>query len=70
MEYDFYLAAKYTLKGTVEAKILTAAEAEQLGYEDGYKEHGTNYRMYVDGFDSEAAIQTYLDDLVNCTVIQ
>ena len=35
MEYSIYTEQKYLPNGTIEARILTAAEAERHGYEDG-----------------------------------
>ena len=69
MEYDYYLVQKYLCNGTVEAKELTASEAQALGYEDGYKSAGTNYTLYVNGFNSVKAVSSSLNDLVNCTLI-
>ena len=34
MEYSFYAEQKYRSDGKVEARVLTAAEAEAIGYED------------------------------------
>ena len=39
MEYNFYLEQKYLKdEDRVEARILTADQAETMGYEDGYGE--------------------------------
>ena len=45
-------------------------QAEAMGYEDGYKSSRAEYKLYVDGFDSIDAIQNYVSDLVNCTLIE
>ena len=71
MEYNFYLEQKYLKdEGRVEARILTAAQAETMGYEDGYRSSRAVHKLYVDGFDSIDAIQNYVSDLVNCTLIE
>ena len=70
MEYNYYLEQKYLHKGQVEARILTAAQAEALGYEDDYKRSTASYKLYVDGFNSVEAIHSYLSDLVNCTLVE
>ena len=41
-----------------------------MGYEDGYRSSHAEYKLYVDGFDSIDAIQNYVSDLVNCTLIE
>lgn len=71
MEYNFYLEQKYLKnEGRVEARILTADQAKALGYEDDYTSSCTDYKLYVDGFDSIDAVQSYVSDLVNCTLIE
>ena len=70
MEYNFYLEQKYLHEGRVEARILTAAQAEALGYEDDYRLSTVNYKLYVDGFNSMEAIHSYLSDLVNYTLVE
>ena len=70
MEYDFYLEQKYLYEGRIEARILTAAQAEAMGYEDGHRSSHADHRLYVDGFDSVDAIHTYLSDLENCTLVE
>lgn len=70
MEYDFYLEQKYLDEGRVEARILTAAQAEAMGYEDGYKSGHEDHTVYVDGFDSIEAIHNHLSGLEDCTLIE
>ena len=70
MEYDFYLEQKYLYEGRVEARILTAAQAEAMGYKDGCRSSRADHKLYVDGFDSIDAIHNYLSDLVNCTLVE
>ena len=70
MEYDFYLEQKYLDDGRVEARILTAAQAEAMGYEDGYKCGHEGHTLYVDGFDSIDAIHNHLSGLENCTLVE
>lgn len=62
MEYPFYLEQKFHDAGYLETRILTAQEAEALNYEDGHTAHGEGYTLYVDGYSSMAAIQSYLDE--------
>ena len=68
MEYKVYLVTKYLDAGKIEAHILSAFEAESLGYEDGHKERTEDSTLFVDGFNSERSCRMYLDGLVNCTV--
>ncbi len=70
MEYDYYLEQKYLHEGRVEARILTAAQAQAMGYEDDYRNSRTGYKLYVDGFNTMEAIHNYLSDLVNCTLVE
>lgn len=70
VEYNFYLEQKYLYEGQVEARILTATQAEAMGYKDDYIAACTGHKLYVDGFDSIDAIRSYLGDLVNCTLIE
>ena len=69
MEYLYYAEQKYMYAGYVEARILTAQEAEILGYEDDYVESRDNCKVYVDGFDSEMAVRKHLEDLTDCHII-
>lgn len=70
MEYNYYLEQKYLYEGRVEARILTAAQAETLGYKDDYRRSTASHKLYVDGFNSVEAIRSYLGDLVNCTLME
>lgn len=70
MEYNFYLEQKYLNEGRVEARILTAAQAEALGYEDDYRRSTADHKLYVDGFDSVEAVHNYLSDLTDCTLVE
>ena len=56
MEYNFYLEQKYLYGGRVEARILIAAQAEALGYEDDFRRSAAGHKLYVDGFNSVEAI--------------
>ncbi len=70
MEYPFYAEQKYVYRtGRVEARILTAAEAERLGYEDGCVACRDGYKLYVDGFNSEESARSHLSDLADCAII-
>ncbi|WP_304635060.1 hypothetical protein [uncultured Oscillibacter sp.] len=62
MEYPFYLEQKFFDAGRLETRTLTAQEAEALNYEDGHTAHGEGYTLYVDGYNSLEAIQSYLDE--------
>lgn len=62
MEYPFYLEQKFYNAGRLETRTLTAREAEDLKYEDGYKAHGDGYTLYVDGYNSKEAIQSCLEE--------
>ena len=70
MEYDYYLEQKYLREGRIEARILTAAQAAAMGYEDGYKSSDADHTLYVDGFDSVKAIHNHLSGLVDCTLVK
>ena len=69
MEYGFYAEQKYTPAGVVEARVLTAAEAAALHYEDGLVFQATDGKVYVDGFDTEKGARMHLADLRNCKVL-
>lgn len=70
MEYDYYLEQKYLHEGRVEARILTAAQAQAMGYQDDYRGSRAGYKLYVDGFNTMEAVHNYLSDLVNCTLVE
>jgi hypothetical protein len=65
MDYSLYLSQEYILEsGKVKCTTLTAAEAEAMGYEDGFKGHSKNGNIiYVDGFDTMQAIQNHIESL-------
>jgi len=69
VEYNFYLEQKYLYAGRVEARILTAAEAEAQGYEDDYVRSTDKCKIFVNGFNSLEAAHSYLDDLTDCTLV-
>ncbi len=68
-EFAFYLEQKYRNDGFVEARILTADQAKEKGYRDGYVRSCDGYKLYVDGFESQAAARHYVDDLIDCILI-
>lgn len=70
MEYSFYAEQKYRRDGKVEARVLTAAEAEAIGYEDGYKGKKDGCTVYVNGFGSERAVRNFLSDLHGCIIME
>ena len=53
MENLFY-AEQICLRkeGIVQARVLTAQEAEALGYEDSYTAQKPDGKLYVDGFEA------------------
>ena len=69
MEYEFYAEQKYTPRGEIEARVLTAAQAAELHYEDGLVFHAADGKVYVDGFDTEASARAHLADLYRCKVL-
>lgn len=69
MEYSTYAEQKYLPNGTIEARMLTAEEAERCGYEDGKKISAEGCTIYINGFDSRKAAVNYLNDLIGCTII-
>lgn len=70
MEYAFYAEQTYLLKeGCVRARVLPAQEAEALGYEGGYTAQKPEGKLYVDGFDSEAAARYHLEGLTDCRIM-
>lgn len=70
LECSYYAEQKYMYAGYIEARLLTAQEAAALGYEDGYVRHHEDHKVYVDGFDSEDAARSHLEDLVNCHIVK
>ena len=70
MEYSFYAEQKYRSDGKVEARVLTSAEAEALGYEDGCKGTKDGCTVYVNGFDSERAVRNFLSGLHGCIIME
>ena len=70
MEYLFYAEQIYLPKERImQARVLTAQEAEALGYEDGYTAQKPDGKLYVDGFDSEAAARYHLEGLTDCRIM-
>lgn len=63
MEYEFYVESKYKTNGELKTRILSAAEAERLGYEDGYKEIRSSCTIYADGFSSKESAENYINSL-------
>ena len=46
--------------------ILEAAQAEKLGYQDGDKYTQNDGVVYINGFDSPSALNTFIEDLHGC----
>ena len=70
MEFTFYLEQKYLDTGIVEARILTAEQAQEKGYRDGCVRNCDDYKLYVDGFESEESARHYVGNLINCALIE
>lgn len=47
----------------------TKTNRKTMGYEDDYRSIYSDYKLYVDGFDSIDAIRNYLSGLINCTLL-
>ncbi|MCM1232232.1 MAG: hypothetical protein NC489_19080 [Ruminococcus flavefaciens] len=69
MEYEFYTEQTYTARGVVEARVLTAAQAAELHYEDGLVFMSPKGKVYIDGFDSETSARGRLAELYRCEVL-
>ena len=54
---------------TSDVKYHEFQEAEALGYEDGYTAQKSDGKLYVDGFDSEAAARYHLEGLTDCRIM-
>ena len=52
------------------ARILTAEQAKEKGYHDYYVRSYDEYKLYVDGFETEEAARYYAGDLYNCILIE
>ena len=66
MEYQYYLRQIYRKDGSVWIDILEAAQAEKLGYQDGDKYTQNDGVVYINGFDSPSALNTFIEDLHGC----
>lgn len=66
MEYKYYLRQIYRSDGSIWVCIHEAAQAEKLGYHDGDKYVQDNCTIYVNGFDSRSALNTFIEDLYGC----
>ncbi len=69
-EFACYLEQKYRNDGVVEARILTAEQARENGYHDYYVRSYDEYKLYVDGFETEEGARHYVGDLHNCTLVE
>ena len=65
-EFACYLEQKYRNDGVVEARILTAEQARENGYHDYYVRSYDEYKLYVDGFESEDAARFHVSPLIDC----
>ena len=66
VEYQYYLRQIYRKDGSVWIDILEAAQAEKLGYQDGDKYTQNDGVVYINGFDSPSALNTFIEDLHGC----
>lgn len=66
VEYQYYLRQIYRKDGSVWIDILEAARAEKLGYQDGDKYTQNDGVVYINGFDSPSALNTFIEDLNGC----
>lgn len=70
MEYEYYLEQRYDQgAGVVRCRVLTALQAEEKGYEDGYICTVDGCRTYVDGFDSENTAKRHVESLNGAVLI-
>ena len=69
-EFACYLEQKYRSDGVVGARILTAEQAKEKGCHDYYVRSYDEYKLYVDGFETEEAARYYAGDLYNCILIE
>ena len=66
MEYNYYLKQTYRKDGSVWVCIHEAAQAEKLGYHDGDKYVQDDCTIFINGFDSLSALNTFIEDLYGC----
>ena len=66
VEYQYYLKQIYRKDGSVWIDILEAAQAKKLGYQDGDKYTQNDGVVYINGFDSPSALNTFIEDLNGC----
>ena len=66
VEYQYYLRQIYRKDGSIWIDILEAAQAEKLGYQDGDKYTQNDGVVYINGFDSPSALNTFIEDLHGC----
>ncbi len=69
-EFAYYLEQKYRNDGFVEARILTAEQAEEKGYRDDYARSCDGCKLYVDGFERKEDARHYVGDLIDCILIE
>ena len=59
-------APNIRLKRVEEGYGVPAAQAEKLGYRDGDKYTQNDGVVYINGFDSPSALNTFIEDLHGC----
>lgn len=64
MKYEYYVESHNNRNdGSFHARVLTAAEAEKLGYEDEYWLKKDGEEIYVEGFTSKRVAENYYKSL-------
>ena len=66
MEFRYFLRQIYRKDGSVWIDILEAAQAEKLGYQAGDKYTQNDGVVYIKGFASPSALNTFIEDLNGC----
>ena len=66
MEYQYYLRQIYRKDGSVWIDILEAAQDDYLVYLYGEKDSHNDGVVYINGFDSPSALNTFIVDLHGC----
>ena len=62
-DFHFFVESSYNYDGSFEARVLDNDARKALGYFDGLVKNTGRSRIYVDGFSSEEAARSYMNDL-------
>jgi len=65
MKYPYYVEQTYDDKGKVRTKLLTADQAEKLGYEHGFQDEREKHDLYVDGCNSLQEAAAFIKECEN-----